>query len=239
MNAVVGTLVRILAPGGIGEAVGGLLDAAGHEHRRVALEIWAAELSDHPDVTAEQIASDPKLFATFTVANVIQRAQTHDRISLFARLHANFLRGTGVQTPDDFKEFVRLLDDLSEREFQMLVMLDEWSKKFAHFEYEFSGDHSVRRPPVDLHRARLLYCPNYWWLFHDEAVKRFGLSKDEVANIVQGLPRTGLCQLQLDLAGTVAGAVTTPYFERFTAALRKYDRNGQPLEKTISIKPLV
>lgn len=239
-RAVFDTLLRILSPrwGGLASAVMDLGSAA-DEFTRRAFETWAAELSDSPHITEEQIASDPKLFATFTVATAILRAQTRERIRLFARLHANFVKGTGVKTPDDFKEFVRLLDDLSEREFQMLLMLDEWSKKFRHYEFEFSPTHSEMRAPADLHRARLLQCPEFWWLFQNDAVKRFGLSKDEVANIVQGLPRTGLCQLQLDLAGTVAGAVTTPYFGRFTAALAKYDRAGQPLEKTISIGPFV
>jgi hypothetical protein len=250
LNAMVGTLVRILAPGGFGEGVGGLLDAAGHEHRRVALEIWAAELNDHPDVTEEQIASDPRLFATFTVANVILRAQTQERIRLFARLHANFLRETGgVTSSDDFKEFVGLLDDLSERELETLLILDERGKKPSSFFYATvrsgmeggaDADRSASSTdPAVSDTKRLVHAQDFWNEFREETARRFRLSVPEIANVVQRLARTGLCQVLSDNSGVVVAAATTPYFRRFLAALVKYDRDGQPLEKTISIKPLL
>lgn len=234
----------------------GVLDAfrrfaqASDQFSREAFETWAAELADDPETTDEQIASDTKLFAAFTVAHTIRRSQTRERIRLFARLHANFLRGTGgVTSSDDFKEFVGLLDDLSERELEILLILDERGKKPSSFFYatvRFGGERGAdadrgggSSDPAVSDTKRLIHSQDFWNEFREEAARRFRLTVPEIANVVQRLARTGLCQVLSDSSGVVVAAATTPYFRRFLAALAKYDRDGQPLGKTISIKPFV
>jgi hypothetical protein len=238
VQEVMELLGSILFPRGMG-----VLDAfrrfaqASDQFSRETFETWAAELADDPDVTDEQIADDTKLFAAFTVAHTIRRAQTRERIRLFARLHANFLKGTGgVTSSDDFKEFVRLLDDLSEREFTMLLILDDLGKN-SSANYSFHA----RRPGQQHLRSeglRTVEFQDFWGRFSAEVVRRFGLPEDEVQNIVQAISRTGLCQILPDLSNSVKGAGTTLRFERFVAALRKYDKDGTPRdENPIRIAP--
>jgi hypothetical protein len=247
--AIFNALVRILSPR-LGEVTTAISDIGGatDQFTTRAFEVWSAELNDHPDVTPEQIASDAKLYAAFTVANTILRSQTQERIKLFARLHANFVRGIVVGS-DDFKEFVGLLDDLSERELEILLILDELGKKPSSFFYATvrsggEGGADADRgggssDPAVSDAKRLIHSQDFWNAFREEAARRFRLSVPEIANVVQRLARTGLCQVLSDSSGVVVAAATTPYFRRFLAALVKYDKDGQPLEKTISIKPLV
>jgi hypothetical protein len=241
-TAILGTLVGLLMPGA-GGVVSAALDAVRDSFRRRALETWAAELADH-GVTTDEITEDAKVFAAYTVVGAVLRAQTHERIGYFAKLHANFAKG--IVRADEFKEFVGLLEDLSEREFQMLLMLDESEEKGSSVFYATvypagqapTADRSGASERRD-DKRRLVHSQNFWEPFREEAVRRFDLSEDEIANVVQRLARTGLCQVLQDSSGGVLGASTTPYFRRFVAGLLKCDRDGQPLEKTISIKPFV
>lgn len=200
-------------------------DAIVERHRRKLFVKWAAELNDDPDVTAEEIAADDKLFAAFAVAGCVTRAHSKDRISYFARLYANFLAGRGISSPSEFSEFLYLLESLSEREFLILLRL-----------------RSIAENTMGIHLGsnELLFgWQPAWTKLRIELASELNLSEPEIDSIVQGLTRTGFCRVLLGRNGDLASACATGRLDKFLQALTKYDRTGIPKPPTIPVGPYV
>jgi hypothetical protein len=218
-NPIGRTLAGILAPG-----LDPALTATVDRHRNKKFAQWAAELNDNPDVTPEQIAEDDKLFAVFAVANCVSRAHSKERVSYFARLHASFLAGR-LSSPDEFDEFMHLLDSLSEREFTILLRLRELA----------DNTQGVRLGSREL----LFQSQAAWKNARAGLAHNVGLDEAELDSIVLGLTRTGFVRILLEPNGSLTGACATERLETFLMALTKYDRHGPPRRPTISVRSIV
>ncbi len=201
-----------------------VIEAIVGRFRRRRLSEWAAELNDDPDLTDEQMTSDDNLFAAFAVAGCVSRVHSRERVSYFARLYANFVAGRGI-TASEFAEFLHLLENLSDREFYVLLHLREMSR-------------AVAAGVGGLGSNMLLYqCQDGWRRLRTRLASELGISEDQVNSIAQGLTRTGFCRVLPDRSGAAAAACTTAHFERFVESLMKYSRSAPPREPTISVRP--
>jgi len=230
MSDLIPALPQLLGDSSIARALVGILtDVAKHSAMGAIVERfkakrllqWAAELNDDPSVTAEQIAEDDKLFAAFAVARCVAQAHSSERVSQFARLHASFLAGR-VASPDEFAEFLHLLENLSEREFLILLGLRSIADNVG----------------IRLGSNELLFgSQEPWRRLRTELAHNLKLSEPEVDSIVQGLTRTGFVRILVGRNGELAATCSTERLDQFLQALTKYDRTGIPKPPTISVSP--
>ena len=137
------------------------------------------------------------------------RAAKLEKLRLFARLLKNFLTGVMVKDIDSFEELVNVVNDLSIREFNILMILREYEQKTGRLAAQASGP----------------WEPSAWEALVDDIQRRVGIPKNEVRGTLTRLTRTGLCEA---VAGTFLDYggghfQTTPNLDRLLNALRSVE----------------
>jgi hypothetical protein len=145
-----------------------------------------------------------------TALRVLETAR-EDKIRLFARLFASYVRQNDC-TPEAFdalEEDLAILDDLSFREFQLLLVLRKYELQFPS-----TPDKN------EAQRTR-----QYWDNFKVEATKHIGISNDELNPMLQRLIRTGLYQMITGTYWDYLGdrGYLTPRFAKFLQRLNLPD----------------
>jgi hypothetical protein len=120
-------LVKLCPPLAIAEA--GILGTyAWFQHRR--LEVFADEFTTLGLHITEEEAVKREFFDAYTSTARHVLSESRDaKIRLFARLFATFVQ-TGCSTPiDRYEEYLQLLDEISETEFSLLLLLARHERK--------------------------------------------------------------------------------------------------------------
>jgi hypothetical protein len=112
---------------------------------------------------------------------------------MFARMLANYDRIVAMGTEDDYEEMLRVLDDMSVREFQLLLLLRD-------FEERAKKDQLADADTTDAEGAMLQQASNFWEDFR-AAVVRTGVPMDEVRGMLARLRRTGMYETFAGRAG--------------------------------------
>lgn len=156
------------------------------------------------DLTEEEI--DSEAFRDFFARTMecILRARRGDKIARFAAITCNFREITWGDSEDTGEEIQRTLDGLSDREWQTLVLLND---------YERARPSGTK--PSDWARG-------FWESFKAD-VKRKGVRADELAGFMAKLAGTG-CFMYFEVWGDNDGlriGHTTPYFDRLLLAVAR------------------
>lgn len=145
-----------------------------------------------------------------TALRVLETAR-EEKIRLFARLFASYVRQNDCTAEgfDAFEEDLQILDDLSYREFQLLLVLRKHELQFP----STPNENEVQRTG------------HYWDNFHSESTKLLGISDDELNPMLQRLVRTGLCQIITGTYWDYLGnrGYLTPRFAKFLQRLNMPD----------------
>jgi hypothetical protein len=174
------------------------------QHRR--MEVFADELTTLGLNVTEDDARQREFFDAFTSTVRHTAAETRDeKIRLFARLFANHVARSYSTPIDLYEEYLSVLDELSEREFSILLILRK---------YEIAN-------PIRANENALQRAQRFWGAFAREAQEGLGIPANHLEPLLDRLTRTGLYQ-------TIVGAFIdytggrghlTPYFDGFLDAL--------------------
>ena len=153
------------------------------------------------DPVSERLASQELLNAFTATMRHVLNAASDEKIRRFARLFASFCRGLGgLRSVDQLEEYLSILDDLSDREFQLLILLERIER-----------EHAVRPGHADVEDAM-----GYWSDFGGEAERTLGVTPDLLPSVLTRLQRTGLYEhfsgSYMDYQGGM-GRVTTLFGE--------------------------
>jgi hypothetical protein len=155
--------------------VGILATYAWFQNRR--LQLFADEFTTLGLTITKQDAERQEFFDAYT--STAQHVLTESRdakIRLFARLFGEFLKG-GCATPiDRYEEYLLLLDEISGREFNLLLLLER---------------HEARHPRQPGENP-LQRATRFWVCFEGDAEKEFGIDGDVLQGILGRLTRTGM-----------------------------------------------
>jgi hypothetical protein len=146
------------------------------ERNESYLEIIAAR---GVDLSAEELAKNKELLhANVLTMRVVQNTHRKEKIERLASLFANFVRSGNFSLIDRYEESLKILDDLSENEFQILLLLQSFESKNPPKKLETAPDRIQR----------------YWNDFVDECQKRTGIDSTELRGRIERIKRTGLIQ---------------------------------------------
>jgi hypothetical protein len=154
--------------------------------------------------------------AVIITLNAAGRASTTAKAHLFARMLSNYERIVTGSTIEQYEELLRILDDMSVREYQLLLLVRE-----ANNDPTLSKQFLPTPPGA---RNLLTEVPAYWIHFLNIA-HRQGFASEEIPSLLTRLTRTGFYQPKFaDWGADGQYGNTTPYFERFLLAVEQHER---------------
>lgn len=174
------------------------------QHRR--MEVFTDELTTLGLNITEDDVRRKKFFDTFTSTVRHAAAESRDKkIRLFARLFANHLKTKDSTSIDLYEEHLSVLDDLSEREFELLLLLRKYETEHPH-----QGNEN-----------RLKRAQKFWDAFAEEAERSLHIPADQLESSLDRLTRTGLYQTIVGGYWDYTGGrgYLTPRFDSFVKAL--------------------
>lgn len=191
-----------LIPYGIGSAMDTALVTFLNKVREERARAFFDELAKGKIVlTQEQIANEDFLHAYFATARAALNTRRREKIKLFGRLFTHYCQGAGLTDTDTYEETLAVVDDLTLRELQVLLLLRD-----------FESNNPVLPGQNTLQRAT-----QFWASFLQRVEDENGIPKTEVPGYLERLNRTGLYQTfvggYMDYTGDKG--YTTPNFDRF------------------------
>jgi hypothetical protein len=202
-SPVLRILVKLYPPLAVAEA--GILGTyMWFQSRR--LQVFADEFTTLGLSITKEDAERREFFDAYTsTAQHVLKESRDAKIRLFAHLFGVFLE-RGCATPiDRYEEYLLLLDEISEREFKLLLLLERHETK-----------HPQRASENRLQRAG-----HFWIDFASDAEKELGIDDDSLQAMLGRLTRTGM---YLEITGgywdyTGGRGYLTTTFAEFRSAL--------------------
>jgi hypothetical protein len=160
---------------------------------------------------------DGLVHAIVVTVQAVARARRTEKIHMFAHMLANYDRVVAMGTEDDYEEMLRLLDDLSVREYQILLLLRD-------FEERAKEEPLAEADAIDPEDAMFLRASEFWGDFRI-AVERTGVPRHQVRGMLARLRRTGMYDsFMVERFGNDGEkGRTTPLFDRFLAAVERHE----------------
>lgn len=158
-------------------------------------------------ITQELLEDDDLVHATIATLSAAIHTRHEEKIRLLARLLINSTRDKFYKT-DEFEEFVAILDDLSMREFTILLTLKEYQD--AAFADNVNND-----------KNNLQTTSTYWEPFSNKISRLLGIPLEEITALLTRLNRTGLYESFDGSAWDYEGGqgMLTPIFYKFIEKL--------------------
>ncbi|MDH5763746.1 MAG: hypothetical protein OEZ51_12240 [Nitrospinota bacterium] len=202
---IVRSLIQ-LVPFGIGSAIDvalmGKINNMKTERTRVFFD---KILENNIALKEEQLEDKEFLHAYFATTKAYLNTQRHEKIQLFAQLFSRYCEKGIFEAIDDYEESLSILDELSYREFEILLILNEFENK-----------NPIKEGQNYLQRALV-----YWENFINQIEQDIGLLREEIPGVLERINRTGLYQTFtggfMDYTGDVGKL--TPNFQRFLKEL--------------------
>ena len=195
-----------LIPLNIGSAIDTALITKVNNLREHRLRVFFDELGNGDIPLTVGVVNDSDfLHAYFSTVKAALNARRDEKIRLFGRLLRNF---SGRKAPIDFDEYeetLSILDELTIRELQALLLLKE-----------FESTH-----PKQEDQRSLKHVQGLWPSFLQALEAQVGIVQDLIPGFLERLNRTGLYQTFVGGFFDYGGdrGHTTPYFDKFISDL--------------------
>jgi hypothetical protein len=148
------------------------------------LRTWIEEMASRGiKLSPEQLKNKEILHAFRITLKAILNVHRHEKIKRFAALFSCFVNVSEGKPIDRYEEALKILDDLSEIEFQILLILNR-------FECE-------NPPPPGANALQRII--TYWSDFRDQCRSNLNIDRDELRGRLGRMTRTGLIQ-SLDIS---------------------------------------
>lgn len=222
-SPLVRTIIQIplaLDPSGLASASDAALMSAIESMRRKRHRAFYDELAMGAHLlSADLIQSEDFLHDYLCSLRAAVNTRRQEKVRLCARLLLGAIR-TGQLGSDKFEEFLAILDDLSLREFSILLILKQFLKDSPAKTLDRPDGHSVFEN--DLQRVN-----RFWPGFEQAVSEQLLMDAAELRAVLNRLTRTGLYE---SLAGIyfdyVPGrGLLTPLFDEFAAWLQVSHEN--------------
>lgn len=205
--------VALLNPGaGITlSAIDALLVGKIQKMRENRIRTYFDEISKGENqLTEEVIQDDDFLHAHFITLKDAANTRQEEKIRRFARLLINSTRNKFYKT-DEFEEFVAILDDLSMREFSILLIMRAYQN-----EAPIIPAKEDKNKENDLARAN-----SFWKAFENKVFDDLSITSKELRDILHKINRTGLYET---IVGSYFGYTggrgrLTPLYYKFISKL--------------------
>lgn len=198
-------LIRVLMqliPFGIGSAIDVGISSNAKRIKEVRQREFFNELAGGSLILDENlINSEDFLHCFFSTYKYAIDTRQKEKIKMFARLLKSSLNESAFSDTDEYEEYNQILDELTYREFQMLVKLDEFEKNFP-----------LKQDENDLQRLE-----RFWDQYKKELIEELKVPEDEIDSMMIRLNRTGCYEIfagsyMMDIAG--GKGKITPTFRR-------------------------
>jgi hypothetical protein len=127
------------------------------------------------DLNPELIQSDDFLHCVITTHNAAIRYRSEEKIKNCARLLKSALDENTFVDTDEYEEYLQILDELTYREFLMLVKLDDYEKNYPHKQ----GEDDIQRSE------------RYWEPYKNDLIEELNIPEQEIDSLMIRLTRTG------------------------------------------------
>jgi hypothetical protein len=214
-NPAVRTLLQLIP--GLGGAVDTALTLSIVRLRKERLQEYFEEMASRIDretaarLAAELPGNEELIHAHLITTRAALDTRRREKIRLFARLFANYVKGESVATAEVYEEMLAVLDDLSYREFQVLLILQR-------FESRTSSMTGLDETPPSFQIDRGM---EFWEDFFRTIEAELSIPNPEITGLLARLARTGLYQSLAAHAAGYPGSLgyLTPNFTTFLKAL--------------------
>ncbi len=161
-------------------------------------KIFFSELQKYNPINEELLLSEDYLhFLTQSLKSAVQTKQ-EEKIRMFARVLRNSYEKDSISDTGELEDFIKILDELSFREIQILHMLDAYSDT-----------------PRNGEKNDFKWTSLYWDKFEARLTNELNISQSEVSDIMNRIVRTGCFETYTGryLNGeTKYGKLTNTYF---------------------------
>jgi hypothetical protein len=155
-------------------------------------------------LTPELIESDDFIHCFQATLRAATRARRLEKVRLFARLLEHGMMASEAQSVDDYEELVGVLDELSYREWQALMLFERY------LENSNTEENQLSRVTA------------FWDQFIEDLELEIGVSRDEASSFMIRIARTGLyieiTGAYLDYTGGLG--ITTPRLRRLMSIMK-------------------
>lgn len=212
-NAVLRALVQLI-PLSIGSAIdAAVLTRLQTVRAERAREFFDELAKSEGGLKPELLESNDFLHCFFTTADAALRTNRTKKIRAFARLLCATTQQGKFSAIDEYEEFLGILDDLSNRELAVLILLDQYETNHPKLDNE-----------NDLQRAS-----RYWNDFSSELSSDLGIPPEEIDSVLTRLNRSGCYETftggYFDYTG--GKGKITPLFRRLkSVALGAYESDS-------------
>lgn len=193
-NSALRTLVQTVLPG-VGIYIDNTLINRRDELQRRRVKTLIDELDRQEcDITSDQLNDDEFCHAVIVTVAAAARTSREEKIHKFANLLVNYQRIVTDNNVERYEELLRILDDMSLREYHLLLLLygtlDDANRQLR--ESQGTGHSDVVLRPV---RREYLHAfggaPPYWGEFMERADEK-GYVYDQIPDMFERIARTGL-----------------------------------------------
>jgi hypothetical protein len=169
----------------IGGAIDASIVASLEKMKEERLKVLFDELAeDEHYLTTEVIQQEDFIHGVVSICRAAVRTRNRNKIRQFAHLLLTATREKRLDS-DQFEEYLAILDDLSPRELEILIILKRYEDAHPHQMIDLDGEDP--RLENDLQRAI-----RFWQTFATEIETIYDLSPGVLESILTRLNRTGL-----------------------------------------------
>lgn len=186
-------------------------------------EILNSSFQNKLSAVQEEILAGEKLITTTQIEQVeiverfhrmlqtISRTNVNEKIRFAARLFARGISSKQELSTDKYEEFLRTLEEISEREISILAILHT---------IEVNPD-----PYIDSSMSKKEYLPHrYWSSFKEKVSQELDIPQEQIYPIMKRIERTGLFAMFNGFSfGRVEEGETTSYFDEFFSYIATFD----------------
>lgn len=198
-NSVLRGLIQ-LVPFGIGSGIDVALSIHIDEIKHKRMRIFFDELGGgNIQLSQDLIESEDFLHCYFATLKAAMNSRRKEKIEMFARLLKSTISDEKFSSTDEFEEYLKILDELSYREFMILLALER---------------HESENPQLN-NENELQRATRFWNNFVSD-VEKIGISVNEIDSILNRLNRSGCYETFVGgyLSYTGGKGKTTPTFKR-------------------------
>ncbi len=200
-NKILRVLVKFMPKGGI---VDNLLSSFYTKEKERRVTSFFDELSKNETaLTEEIISSDDFLHKYFITLKAVIETKRTEKIKYFARLLNNSDSPIFNADTDNFEDFIKILDDLTFQELQILSIIRKYDKEIIE-----NGD-----KPIDFDR-KMSKARSFYQKLKTDISKHLQIPEDEVRSLLTKLERTGCIFYNKGSADAMSSVLTTLTYQK-------------------------
>jgi len=189
-NPVIRSLIQ-LVPFGIGSGIDVLLMTKIKTIRDSRIKAFFDDLNEGEiELTEELIAQEDFLHSYFSTIRAVLRTRRKEKIKLFARLFKNSVIDNQVSDPDEYDDYLKILDDLSMKD---IILLNEIKSFEERVDKDFKQANENFADPMNV-------LPEWHTSFLTIVEEKIGLDYEKLNIRIYRLESLGLFERTLEIA---------------------------------------